>query len=137
MGRGWDRSFNLPGLHFCAGHSCDLVGPASAARDGEAGYSIAGAECEFLTAMRITLVIASLWGGGTERVVTTLANGWIGQGHEVSILTFERAGAKTYGIHPAVKVWWLDLLGRSTHVMEGLSRNFRRIRSLRRALRES
>lgn len=87
--------------------------------------------------MRITLVIASLWGGGTERVVTTLANGWIGQGHEVSILTFERAEAKTYGIHPAIKVWWLDLLGRSTHVMEGLSRNFRRIRSLRRAIRES
>jgi GalNAc-alpha-(1->4)-GalNAc-alpha-(1->3)-diNAcBac-PP-undecaprenol alpha-1,4-N-acetyl-D-galactosaminyltransferase len=87
--------------------------------------------------MRLTLVIPSLWGGGAERVLSILANGWVEQGEDVSILTFEAAGAPAYHLHPQVKVRRLDLARQSRNSWEGLRQNVHRIRMLRRAIRES
>ena len=87
--------------------------------------------------MRVTLVIPSLWGGGAERVLSVLANGWVEQGDDVSILIFEPTGAPTYPIYPQVRVRYLDLVRRSHNLWEGLTQNFRRLRVLRRAIRES
>lgn len=39
--------------------------------------------------MHLALVIASLSAGGAERVLCDLANHWVSQGHQVSLLTFE------------------------------------------------
>ena len=87
--------------------------------------------------MRITLVISSLWGGGAERVASVLANGWAEQGHGVSILTFEHGDGPTYPIDASVRVRHLDLLRASRHRWQGVIENMRRIRVLRRAIRDS
>jgi len=55
------------------------------------------------TAVRITLVISSLAGGGAERVATNMANYWAGKGWKITILTlFHGAGAPAYDIVPEV-----------------------------------
>jgi glycosyltransferase involved in cell wall biosynthesis len=43
--------------------------------------------------MRLTLVISSLTAGGAERVLTILANAWVGQGHDVTLVTTHDTGA--------------------------------------------
>src|ERR1044072_1798315 len=51
--------------------------------------------------MRITLVIATLGGGGAERVATTMANYWAAKGREVTILTTSFGGkSPCYDLHP-------------------------------------
>lgn len=87
--------------------------------------------------MRITLVISSLWGGGAERVLSVLANGWAEQRHEVSILTFEEEEGPTHPLRAAIKLRRLGLLRQSHSFSQGLFVNMRRIRVLRRAIRES
>lgn len=87
--------------------------------------------------MRITLVVGSLWGGGAERVASLLASGWAEQGHRISVLTFERGVQQSFPIHPSVKIHRLGLFHQSSHLMEGLFQNLRRVRILRRAIRES
>jgi len=87
--------------------------------------------------MRITCVIHGLWGGGAERALCTLAGGWAEAGHEVTILTFEHVGGPSYALHPAVQVRYLGVAKVSRHWPEALSQNYRRLRVLRRAIRES
>ena len=87
--------------------------------------------------MRITLVIYAVWGGGAERAASLLANCWTEQGHEVSVLTFEEQDGVRYPIATSVKVRHLDLFRQSRNFREGLFHNLRRIRVLRRAIRES
>ncbi|HUK09107.1 MAG TPA: glycosyltransferase family 4 protein [Stellaceae bacterium] len=87
--------------------------------------------------MRIISVIHGLWGGGAERALCTLAGGWAEAGHEVTILTFEHVGGPSYALHPAVQVRCLGLAKVSRHLPEALSQNYRRLRVLRRAIRES
>lgn len=53
--------------------------------------------------MRFALVISSLRGGGSERVITHLANGWAGRGNEVRILTFDVGGPTAYPLHERVR----------------------------------
>lgn len=87
--------------------------------------------------MHITLVISSLWGGGAERVASVLTNGWAEQGNDVSILTFEHGEGQSYPIDRLVRLRRLGLLRASNHLWQGLRENARRIRILRRAIRES
>jgi GalNAc-alpha-(1->4)-GalNAc-alpha-(1->3)-diNAcBac-PP-undecaprenol alpha-1,4-N-acetyl-D-galactosaminyltransferase len=87
--------------------------------------------------MRMTLVISSLWGGGAERVVSLLASGWAEQGNEVTVLTFDHGEGHSYPLHPRVKRRCLGLRATSSHFLQGLYRNLGRIRTLRRAVRES
>ncbi len=52
----------------------------------------------------IALVIASLRGGGAERVMSNLANYWVGLGYEVTLITLANpAEHEAYNIDPAVK----------------------------------
>jgi GalNAc-alpha-(1->4)-GalNAc-alpha-(1->3)-diNAcBac-PP-undecaprenol alpha-1,4-N-acetyl-D-galactosaminyltransferase len=53
--------------------------------------------------MRLTLVISSLRGGGAERVMTHLANGWVARGHAVDIVTFDQDGPTTYPLDTRVR----------------------------------
>lgn len=87
--------------------------------------------------MRITLIISGLTRGGAERVLCILASAWAEQGKEVVILTLDQGGTPAYPIHPAVRLCSVDLLTESHHFLQGLVRNLRRIRVLRRAIRES
>lgn len=53
--------------------------------------------------MKITLVIASLYGGGAERVASNMANYWTDNGWEISILTMCGSNnASAYDLNPKV-----------------------------------
>jgi GalNAc-alpha-(1->4)-GalNAc-alpha-(1->3)-diNAcBac-PP-undecaprenol alpha-1,4-N-acetyl-D-galactosaminyltransferase len=53
-------------------------------------------------AMRLALVISSLRGGGAERVMTHLANGWAARGQDVDLITFDHDGPTTFPLDPRV-----------------------------------
>ncbi|RMH18049.1 MAG: glycosyltransferase family 4 protein [Acidobacteria bacterium] len=66
--------------------------------------------------MRITCVLPTLRCGGTERVVTTLANAWSGQGKRVTLLTLDDA-PPCWPLAPGVGLerltaWLPELAGR-------------------------
>lgn len=56
---------------------------------------------------RVTNVIASLSGGGAERVCINLANAWVARGWDVTILTLSH-GTPAYAIHSAVNTCKLE-----------------------------
>ncbi|MGI9065647.1 MAG: glycosyltransferase [Pyrinomonadaceae bacterium] len=53
--------------------------------------------------MRITIVIAGLFGGGAERVCVNLANAWAARGWDVTILTVSHRRAPAYHIDSRVR----------------------------------
>lgn len=85
--------------------------------------------------MRLVLVIAGLEAGGAERVLSTLANGWVAAGHEVHLITWAAAGADFYSLDRRVRRLGLDLLRPSPHPLVGLWRMATRVRRLRVRLR--
>jgi GalNAc-alpha-(1->4)-GalNAc-alpha-(1->3)-diNAcBac-PP-undecaprenol alpha-1,4-N-acetyl-D-galactosaminyltransferase len=87
--------------------------------------------------MRISLVISSLRRGGAERIMSLLANAWAEQGREVTIITLDQGVPPAYPIHSGVTIEGLGLLAGSKHLLEGLLKNTRRVRNLRRAIRKS
>src|SRR5579859_2609574 len=87
--------------------------------------------------MRITLVVAHLWGGGGERAMATLANGWARRGEDVTVLSFVGEEAPAYEIDPRLQVQRLGLLRESSNPLGGFVSNVRRIRVLRRAIRDA
>ena len=87
--------------------------------------------------MRITLVITTLGRGGAERLASILASAWAAQGKRITVLTFDRGEASAYDLHSAVQARHLGILQISNSAFQGLRRNVRRLRILRRALRES
>ncbi len=84
--------------------------------------------------MRLTLVIYSLDCGGSQRVLSLLANAWAGQGHSVRILTLARAARPFFPLDPSVAVEALDVARPAPHFLAGLANNLRRVLALRRAL---
>lgn len=85
--------------------------------------------------LRVTLVISSLWGGGAERVLSVLANGWAEQGHHISILTFDHGGGPKYPVHSSVSLFPLGLERRSRFLAQAVLANIRRIWVLRHAIK--
>jgi glycosyltransferase involved in cell wall biosynthesis len=87
--------------------------------------------------MRMTLVISSLARGGAERVMSILASAWAEQGKQVTLLLLDQGDTPAYTLHSAVEVKSLGLYAHSSSFVQGLARNFSRIRVLRRAIRDS
>jgi glycosyltransferase involved in cell wall biosynthesis len=88
--------------------------------------------------MRVTLVISSLGGGGAERVLTTLANYWVEQGHQVTIISIaDDAGDVEYPIDSRVTVRQLSLRASSHTLRDAVGANVGRLRALRAAVRDS
>jgi glycosyltransferase involved in cell wall biosynthesis len=86
----------------------------------------------------LTLVVSSLGPGGAERVVATLANAWARRGRAVTLLTFDDGVAPPfYPLDSAIRHVPLAVTGVSRGRIEGVARNLRRIRVLRRAIRAS
>lgn len=154
-----DCARTISRVRFCA-HGLDRrsdgVPAASAGRDCRGWVRLAttvpscprqdnGATCEVsrpveeaLTEMlRLTLVTLTLGRGGAERVTSILASGWAAEGKKVTVLTFDRGEATAYHLHSAVQLRHLGILGASTSVIGGLSRNITRLRVLREAIRQS
>jgi len=67
-----------------------------------------------------------------------LSAAWIERGDDVTVITFDRVDVPSYPVHPSITQRNLELpAGRSTNMLEALTKNFRRIRKLRRAIRDS
>lgn len=56
-----------------------------------------------MAAKKLLLVISSLCKGGSERVLSILANGFVEKGYEVTLVTFT-SNEISYPLHPAIKV---------------------------------
>ncbi len=87
--------------------------------------------------MRIAFVIPNLGPGGAERVASLLSNDWVGQGHAVTLLTFEEQGTEPFfTLDARVAVRRLASAEISHGNAERLSSNIGRIAKLRAALKE-
>lgn len=87
------------------------------------------------TAQRITLAIPTLTSGGAERVLTTMANYWAGQGWQVTVVTLvEQDDLPFYPLHPAVVRNGIGVLSPSGNPLQAIARNVGRLRALRSAI---
>ena len=88
--------------------------------------------------MKLTLVISSLERGGAERIISILAGAWAQRGDEVTLIIFDDREPPAYPLHPRVMLKSLrvpnELAG---NPVRALFRNVRRVRLLRRMIRES
>jgi GalNAc-alpha-(1->4)-GalNAc-alpha-(1->3)-diNAcBac-PP-undecaprenol alpha-1,4-N-acetyl-D-galactosaminyltransferase len=88
--------------------------------------------------MKLTLVISSLERGGAERIISVLAGAWAERGEQVTLLTFDDAEAPAYPLHPRVALKSLHVANEfARNPFHALYRNVRRIRLLRRLIRQS
>lgn len=86
--------------------------------------------------MRITFVVPSIRCGGAERILTAMANYWVEQGKEVTILTFDNEEVEPfYYLSSQVLLLSLNVLGEAGNYITGFINNIRRIVSLRKAIR--
>lgn len=85
---------------------------------------------------RISIVIATLGGGGAERTAVGLARQWVKGGHHVTMTTLTSSDSDSYEVPEGVRRRTLGGLVDSSSVISAARTNLRRIRSLRRVLRE-
>ncbi len=86
---------------------------------------------------RILFVLPSLGAGGSERVVTTLANYWAGQGRSIGIANFDAPTFEPfYPLAPAVSLFRLNLPAASGGLPAQIGQTARRIKALANAYRE-
>ncbi|MFC5474709.1 glycosyltransferase, partial [Paraherbaspirillum soli] len=86
--------------------------------------------------MRLLIFIYSLEMGGAERVTTNLANHWVARGWEITIVTLASTSTDFYKLPPGIKRVAFELTGDSGNLLTRFSRNIRRVKELRRTLRE-
>lgn len=86
--------------------------------------------------MNLLFFIHSLRSGGAERVTTNLANHWAERGWRVAVVTLTSSTQDFYRMHPAVKRIGLDVATESSNPMAALVNNLRRVRALRRVLKQ-
>lgn len=90
------------------------------------------------TNMRVTLVIASLRGGGAERVMSIMANHWADRRWKVTLLTYDDGEERpAYGLSAAVDHRCLGIESASSGSVEAVRSNLRRLWVLRGAIRDS
>ena len=88
--------------------------------------------------MRLTLVISSLQCGGAERVMTIMANYWAGTGWDITMLTLDDGAAPPfYELDRRVRRVPLAVAQDSGNPFAALRDNLRRVRALRRSIRQS
>lgn len=86
--------------------------------------------------MRILFFLYSLGSGGAERVTATLANYWARRGLAVGIVTLCGVEQDFYPLWESVERIPLGLAGSSSTLSTALRSNLRRVRALRRVIRE-
>jgi glycosyltransferase involved in cell wall biosynthesis len=86
--------------------------------------------------MRILTVIYSMDCGGAERVMASLANGWVSRGHQVIVVTLS-GETSFYPLSPSVEYRALYAAYQSHNLAERCFNNLRRLRQLRRTIRDA
>lgn len=87
--------------------------------------------------MHITLVISTFAAGGAERVMSNMANYWVEQGEDITLITLSSQSHDWYKLDPRIKRVGLGLLSTSTHIGQAIRHNVRRVIWLRQALRRA
>lgn len=91
-----------------------------------------------LLIMRLTLIISAISLGGSERVLTTMANYWATKGWPITLLTLDDGMVSpSYSLHPHITHIPLSLTGTSNNFIQAAMRNFRRVKVLRKAIHKS
>ncbi|OJX75947.1 glycosyltransferase family 4 protein [uncultured Magnetospirillum sp.] len=86
--------------------------------------------------MKIAFVLPEIGPGGAERVATLLAGAWADSGHAVTLLTLDDGSRPPFHNVPPLAVHRpLGLQGESRGTFDAISANFKRVRTLRAALR--
>jgi glycosyltransferase involved in cell wall biosynthesis len=87
--------------------------------------------------MRLTLVISSIRCGGSERVLSLMANHWNAAGFQITVITLESSATDFYRLDAGIARRELNMAGESRSVLHAARSNLKRIRLLRNAIRES
>jgi glycosyltransferase involved in cell wall biosynthesis len=85
---------------------------------------------------KLMIFIYSMGNGGAERVAANLANFWSAKGWSITIVTLSEQHLDFYELHLGVKRISLELASESRNLLDGLWQNMRRVKALRRLLRE-
>ncbi len=75
--------------------------------------------------------------GGAERVMSMLANAWVADGHEVTLITLNSTTEDFYSVDPRIRRTRLGLQGTSRSVVHAALRNIGRVFQLRKAIRST
>ena len=87
--------------------------------------------------LKITLIISSLSAGGAERVMSSMANYWVGRAWSVTIITLADSADDFYFLEPDVKRVALNCLSPTTNIIDAGLGNLRRLYLLRTAISKS
>jgi glycosyltransferase involved in cell wall biosynthesis len=93
--------------------------------------------CAASEILRITFVIPSLGPGGAERVATLLANHWVGQRHDVTLITFGDPSDKPFfKLQNSIAVRGLSASAAGRGLWAGVRKNVARVLRLRALVKE-
>ncbi len=84
--------------------------------------------------MKITFVISSLGCGGAERVLVSLASGFIQHGYNLTVVTLSTEDGDFYQLPPGCSRLALGILGSSTGIIDAVGNNIKRVSVLRKAI---
>ncbi|MBF2017207.1 MAG: glycosyltransferase family 4 protein [Rivularia sp. T60_A2020_040] len=84
--------------------------------------------------MRLTFVISSLTGGGAERALVLLAEGFLKKGHDISVITLYGEDKDFYTLPSKVKRLPLNIANDSPTFFHAIKNNYSRIAILRKTI---
>lgn len=87
--------------------------------------------------MKITLVISTLSCGGAERVLVSLAKGFIDRQHDVTIVTLSEKNTDFYQLPSECSRLALGVMGESAGLFEAIRNNIKRVTVLRKAIQST
>ncbi len=86
--------------------------------------------------MKICFVIPTLTSGGSERVVSHLANYWAKQGHEVSVVIFDDEKSQFYTLHQKINFSSIYLFDKPASYFKKLVVTIKQVQRLRSKFRQ-
>ena len=85
--------------------------------------------------MKVTLVIYGLSGGGAERVISILANYWVAQGWEVTLMMLVDSNQPCfYALDPRIQLKSVGLAKNSSNALAAICNTWQRVTCLRREI---
>ena len=85
----------------------------------------------------VAFVLSDLASGGAQRAVTTVVNAWGNEGRRVCVITLASPSWDFFELHPSVERLVIGAREPSSTPWHGLLANLRRIKRLRRAVKQS